>query len=130
MSTQNTSTRSFQVNAAMSRDRVVACSNNGYLDLAGCDSAIAVGVIQEDVTAGAYENARVRLWGAGTMMIAVTGCPLTAGDIMVVVTSGYVSVTNARAGNTSTKVGILLESASSTSNGQLREVSFGFLPVT
>ena len=122
MSTQNNFSRSFQANAAMSRGRVVRVSANGYLDLAVVDAAAHVGVLQEDITSSAYENANVRLWGSGTCMIAVTGVPLTAGNVMVVCTNGYVSVTNGLAGNSGVKVGVLLENAAT--NGELKEVAF------
>jgi hypothetical protein len=128
MSVQKDFTGSWQVNAAMSRGFVVAFSPNGKLSLALCDSATSIGVIQEDTTANSYENPKVRLWGAGTVMVAVTGCPLTAGDVMVVVTGGYVSVTNGKTGNVSTKVGILLESAAT--NAELKEMAMGFAAVT
>lgn len=130
MSTQQDFTRSFQVASAMSRGRVVKCDTNGKADLLGCDANGGVGVLQRDTTANAYENPKVRLIGAGTVMVSVTGCPLTAGDLMVCVTSGQVSVTNGRTGNSSVKFGILLESAGPTCNGELREVAMGFLPAT
>ncbi len=114
----------------MSRGRVVAVSNNGYIDLAAVDSGIAVGVIQEDITSGTYENANVRLFGTGTAMIAVTGTPLTAGDVMVICTSGYVSVTNGLVGASGVRIGVLLESAGPSTNGQLREVAFQGVRVT
>lgn len=128
MSSQQDLTRSFQVNAAMSAGRVVAVSNNGYIGLAACDSAIAIGVLQVDTTANAYENPRVRLLGAGTVLVSVTGCPLTTGDVMVVVTSGQVSVTNGRTGDTGVELGVLLENAAT--NGELKEVTMGRCPVT
>jgi hypothetical protein len=128
MASQNDLTRSFQVNAAMSRGFVVALSPNGKLSLALCDSGTAIGVVQEDATANSYENPKVRLFGAGTVMVAVTGVPLTAGDVMVVVTGGYVSVTNGRAGNTGQKVGILLESAATAA--ELKEMIMGVGVVT
>jgi hypothetical protein len=122
MSSQNNFSDSYRVNAAMSRGRVVALSSNAKIDLAGCDETRAIGVLQEDVSAEAYENAPVRFLGTGSVMVAVTGTPLTAGDTMVLVTSGFVSVTNGRAGDTGVKIGILKESAAVGSNGQLREV--------
>lgn len=128
MATQQDLTRSFETNTAMSRGRVVALSNNGKITLAACDSAIAIGVLQVDTTANAYENPKVRLFGAGTVLVSVTGCPLTAGDVMVVVTSGQVSVTNARTGDTGVEFGVLLESAAT--NGDLKEVTMGRCPVT
>lgn len=124
MSAQNDFSRSFQVNAAMSRGTVVACSPNGKLTAALCDSSTTIGVLQDDCTSNTYENPKVRLWGAGTAQIAITGAPLTAGDVMVVVTGGYVSVTNARAGDTGVKIGVLLENAST--NGQLYEVAMRY----
>jgi hypothetical protein len=123
MSTQQDFTRSFEVNAAMSRGRVVACSPNGKISLAACDDAKSIGVLQVDTTANSYENPKVRLWGAGTAMVAVTGTPLTASDVMVLVTDGYVSVTNGKTGDSGVEIGILLESAAAGTNGQLREVA-------
>ena len=119
---QNNFSRSFQVAAAMSRGRVVAVQTTGKIDLAACDETKAVGVLQEDVTAGAYENAPVRFLGTGSVMVAVTGTPLTAGDIMVLCTNGFVSVTNGRAGDTGVKIGVLLESVAASNNGVLAEV--------
>ncbi len=123
MGSQVDFSRSFQVNSAMSRGRVVAVSNNAKIDLAACDSARVVGVLQIDTSANAYENPKVRLLGVGTALISVTGCPLTAGDVMVVVTSGQVSVTNGRTGDTGVEIGVLLESAGPTENGTLKEVT-------
>lgn len=128
MSTQQDFTRSFQTNTAMSRGRVVALSNNGKITLAACDSAIVIGTLAVDTTAEAYENPKVRLLGAGTVMVSVTGCPLTAGDVMVVCTSGQVSATNARTGDTGVEFGVLLENAAT--NGELKEVAMGRCPVT
>ena len=130
MSTQNDFTRSFRPTTAMSRGRVVKCDTSGQIDLLGCDANGGIGVLMKDTTSNSFENPPVRLIGAGTVMVAVTGCPLTAGDLMVCVTSGQVSVTNGRTGNTSVKFGILLESAGPTENGNLKEVAMGFLPVT
>jgi hypothetical protein len=120
MSSFNDFSRSFQVNAAMSAGRVVALSNNGKIGLAACDAANAIGVLEEDVTAETYENPKVRLLGACSRLISVTGCPCTAGDVMVIVTNGQVSVTNARAGDTGVEIGVLVENAGT--NGQLKEV--------
>lgn len=122
MSSQVNFSDTFQVNEAMSRGRVVALSNNGKIGLAACDSALAVGVLQEDVSANSYENAPVRFLGTGSVMVAVTGTPLTAGDTMVLVTNGMVSVTNGRAGDTGVKIGILRESIGVGNNGLLAEV--------
>ena len=122
MSSQNNFSDSYQVNAAMSRGRVVALSSNGKIGLAACDETRAIGVLQEDVTDGAFENAPVRFLGTGSVMVAVTGVPLTAGDVVVLVTNGFVSVTNGRAGDTGVRIGVLKESAAVGTNGQLREV--------
>lgn len=123
MATQNDQTRSFAVNAAMSAYRVVAVSSNGSIDYAAVDRR-GVGILQEDTTANSYERPAVRLYGAGTFRVAVTGTPLTAGNAMVVVTSGYVSVTNGLVGNTGVVIGTLLESAGPGTNGSIREVAF------
>lgn len=124
MATQNNQSRSFAVNAAMSAFRVVAVSSNGSIGLAAVDVR-GVGILQEDTTANSYERPEVRLYGAGTFRVAVTGTPLTAGNTMVVVTNGFVSVTNGLAGNSGVVIGTLLESAGVGTNGSIREVAFG-----
>lgn len=123
MATQNNELKSFAVNEAMSAFRLVAVSSNGSIGYAAVD-ARAVGVLQEDVSNDSFERGPVRLWGTGTFRVAVTGTPLTAGNTMVVVTSGYVSVTNGLVGNTGYVVGVLLESAAASTNGSVREVAF------
>jgi hypothetical protein len=120
MSSFNDFSRSFQVNAAMSAGRVVALSSNSKIGLAACDAANAIGVLEDDVTSNTYENPKVRLFGAGSRLISITGCPCTAGDVMVVCTNGQVSVTNGRAGDSGVEIGILVENAGT--NGQLKEV--------
>ncbi len=126
MATQNNFTRSFQTNDAASRGMVAAISPNGKVSVALCDSATAIGIFQEDTTSGAYENPVIRLPGTGTVMVSVTGTPLTAGDLMVIVTGGQVSVTNGRAGNSGVAIGLLIESAGPSTNGTLREVAMRF----
>lgn len=123
MATQNDSVRSFAVNAAMSAYRIVAVSSNGSIGLNAVDVR-GIGVLEEDTTANSYERPRVRLWGAGTYRVAVTGTPLTAGNVMVAVTNGFVSVTNGLAGNSGVTVGILLESSGVGTNGAIKEVAF------
>ena len=108
----------------MSAYRVVAVSSNGSIGLSAVDVR-GVGVLQEDTTAESYERPSVRLWGTGTFRVAVTGTPLTAGNVMVVVTNGFVSVTNGLIGNSGVAVGTLLESAGAATNGSIREVAFG-----
>lgn len=108
----------------MSAYRCVAVSSNGSIGLCAVDVR-GIGVIEEDTTSNSYERPRVRLWGAGTFRVAVTGTPLTAGNAMVVCTNGFVSVTNGLAGNTGVIVGTLLESAAVSTNGSIREVAFG-----
>lgn len=107
----------------MSAYRCVAVSSNGSIDVCAVDVR-GVGVLQEDTTANSYERPAVRLYGTGTFRVAVTGVPLTAGNAMVVVTGGYVSVTNGLVGNTGVRVGTLLESAGVGTNGSIREVAF------
>jgi hypothetical protein len=123
MATQNNDTRSFPVNAAMSAYRVVTVSSNGSIGLAAVDQR-GIGILQEDCTANSYERPNVRLYGAGTFRVAVTGTPLTAGNTMVVVTNGLVSVTNGLAGNSGVIIGLLLESAGVGTNGSIREVAY------
>lgn len=124
MATQNNSIRSFQPTAALSAYRVVDVGTAGTINYSAVDQR-GVGVIQEDTTANTYERPAVRLWGTGTFRVAVTGTPLTAGDAMVVVTNGYVSVTNGLVGNSGVVVGILLETTGPATNGSIREVAFG-----
>jgi hypothetical protein len=123
MSSFNDFTRCFQVNEAMSAGRVVALSNNGKIGLAACDAANSLGVLEEDCTANTYENPKVRLWGCGTRLIAVTNTPLTAGDTVVIVTSGYVAGTNGRVGDTGVEIGIMIDTTGNSQNGKLFEVA-------
>lgn len=117
MATQNDFSRTFPVNAAMSANRLVAVSSNGSIGLNPIDVP-GIGVLQTDVTAGAYENAVVRLFGTGTVRVAVTGAPGTCGNTLYAVTNGLVAVTNATVNGQ--KVGIALESF--TTNGVVIEM--------
>ncbi len=126
MSSFNNFSRSFQVNAAMSAGRIVALSNNGKLDLAACDGTNAIGVLEDDTTSNSYENPKVRFFGPFTRLVAITGCPCTAGDRMVLVTNGQASVTNGRAAETGVEFGVLIENAGT--NGQLKEVLLTTVP--
>ena len=119
MAVQHDFSRSFQVNAAMSAGRVVAISNNGKIGLAAINTR-GVGVLQEDTTAEAYENPKVRLYGTGTVRVAVTGTPLTAGDTLYTVTNGLVAGTNGSIG-TAQIFGTLLETTGASANGTLAE---------
>jgi hypothetical protein len=83
-----------------------------------------IGVLLEDVTANAYENPAVRLWGAGTVPVSVTGTPLTAGNLVYAVTGGQVAGTNGFVGTTNGGriVGSIVETTGNTQNGNLFEV--------
>ena len=115
MATQNDFSRSFTVNAAMSAFARVAVSNNKSIGLAAI-GVVGVGVLQEDCTSGAYENPKVRLYGNGTVKIAVTAVPVTAGDVLFCVTNGLVANTGG-----TVSFGYALENAAT--NGQIVEVA-------
>jgi len=113
MATQTNDGGSFRVNAAMSAGSRVALSTNGYIGLASA-SVAGVGVLQADVTADSFVVAPVRFYGAGSARMLVTGCPLTAGDILYAAANGRVAPTGSIA------IGIARESA--TTNGVIVEV--------
>lgn len=117
MATQNDFTRSFQVNAAMSAGLRVSVSSNGKIGLAGA-SEPGVGVLQEDCTANAYENPKVRFYGTGSVVVVGTGAPATAGNLMFAVVTGQVAPT--QAATPQWVVGRLLESY--TVNGSKVEI--------
>jgi len=123
MSTQNTFTRSFQVNSAMSAFYRVTVSTNGKIGLAGVD-VLGIGILQEDCTSNSYENPSVRLWGGGTFKCAITGSSVTAGDTLVAVTGGLAALTNGLVGNSGVIVGMSLETATGASiNGTIIEAA-------
>lgn len=79
MATQNDFSRSFPPNAAMSAYFRVVVSPNGKISLA--DTKVrGIGIIQEDVQGGYWENPAVRLWGTGTCQVMATNGPITPGD--------------------------------------------------
>jgi hypothetical protein len=120
MATYNDFTRSFQVNAAISAGSRVALSHNGSIGVAG-DRVLGIGVIDRDCSAAAYENPKVRFYGTGSVGVAVTGGPATAGDKMYCLATGQVGPTSAAAGN-GIQFGILLQSYSAGDNGTIAEV--------
>ena len=124
MATANDISRSFLVNAAMSAGSLVAVSSNAKLDLNAINK-FGIGVLIDDVTAGTYENPKVRLWGAGTVRVSVTGTPLTSGDLLYAVTGGQVAGTNGFIGNTNGGriVGSLVETTGASQNGNLFEMA-------
>ncbi len=121
MSTQNNFSRSFEPAVAISRGRVVSVIASGKVALAPVAATNAIGVVQEDVGTGAWENASVRLFGTGTAMISVTGVPVTAGDVMFLCTNGQVSATDGIVGASGVRIGVLLENVAT--NGLLAEVA-------
>jgi hypothetical protein len=123
MATANNLTRTFPVTTAMSRGTVVFLHTDGNIR-ANAINKFGVGVLLDDCTAGAYENPAVRLWGAGTVPISVTGTPLTAGDLVYAVTGGQVAGTNGFVGTTNAGriVGTIMETTGNSQNGNLFEV--------
>lgn len=87
MATQNNDTRTFQANAAMSAYRLVAISSNGGVGLNPATKA-GDGVLQEDVKDGDAKGAVVRMPGAGSFKVAITGA-VTAGNLLFAEASGY-----------------------------------------
>ena len=88
MATQNDFYRSFQVNAAMSANRRVAISNNGKIGYASA-TELGVGILQEDTSAGSYESPSVRLYGTGTLRVAISAIT-TTGDSLICAANGLV----------------------------------------
>ena len=123
MATTNNLTRTFPVTVAMSKGTVVQLHTDGNIRPNPINS-FGIGVLLDDCTANAYENPAVRLWGAGTVPITVTGTPLTAGDIVYAVTSGRVAGTNGFVGTTNAGriVGSIVETTGNTQNGNQFEV--------
>lgn len=120
MGTYNDFSRSFQVNAAMSAGARVALSSNGKIGLAG-DRVLGLGVLERDTSANAYENPKVRFFGTGSALVAVTGGPATVGDKVYCLANGQVGPTSAAAGN-GIQFGLLLESYAAADNGSIAEV--------
>ena len=114
MATQNDFSRSYSVNAAMSAFVRVAVSSNGRIGPAGL-GVVGVGMLQEDTTAGTYENPKVRFYGTGSARAAVTGCPITASAVLFCLANGLAGP----AGGT-VSYGYALENAAT--NGQVIEV--------
>lgn len=91
MATQNDHTRTFPANAAMSAFRLVALSSNGGVGVNPATSA-GVGILQNDVIQDDARGAVVRLPGAGSYKIAITGA-VTAGNLLYAAASGYAAAT-------------------------------------
>jgi hypothetical protein len=122
MATANNLTRTFPVTVAMSKGTVVQLHTDGNIRPNPINQ-FGIGVLLEDCTANAYENPAVRLWGAGTVPVSVTGTPLTAGNTLYAVTGGQVAGTNGFIGSTNAGriVGVLIETTGASQNGNLFE---------
>ena len=92
MATSHDNSRTFPSNAAMSQNRLVVLSSNGGVDLAGDDVA-GIGILTRDTVEGDTYGAVVRLPGAGTMPVAITATPVTAGDLLYAAATGYAAPT-------------------------------------
>ena len=123
MATANNLTRTFPVTVAMSKGTVVQLHTDGNIRPNPINQ-FGIGVLLEDCTANAYENPAVRLWGAGTVPVSVTGTPLTAGNLVYAVTGGQVAGTNGFVGTTNGGriVGSIVETTGNSQNGNLFEV--------
>jgi hypothetical protein len=123
MATANNLTRTFPVTVAMSKGTVVQLHTDGNIRPNPINQ-FGIGVLLEDCTANAFENPAVRLWGAGTVPVSVTGTPLTAGNLVYSVTGGQVAGTNGFIGTTNGGriVGTLIETTGAAQNGNLFEV--------
>ena len=123
MATANNLTRTFPVTVAMSKGTVVQLHTDGNIRPNPINQ-FGIGVLLDDCTANAYENPAVRLWGAGTIPVAVTGTPLTAGNLVYAVTNGQVAGTNGFIGgaNGGRIVGQLIETTGATQNGNIFEM--------
>ena len=94
MATQSNFTRSFQTATAMSANRRVALSTGtNYLSGYADNTVPGIGVLQEDVTANAYERPVVRLYGTGTTRISITAQPVTANTTLYAAANGQVAPT-------------------------------------
>jgi hypothetical protein len=121
MATQNDFSRAFPVNTAMSAFRRVSLSSNGGLGYSQATEA-GVGVLQDDVLGLAYENPKVRFYGTGSVMVAVTGGPATAGATMWAAVTGYVTPIVPSPVTAGVTFGILLAPLIVTVNGTFAEV--------
>ena len=123
MATANNLTRTFPVTVAMSKGTVVQLHTDGNIRPNPINQ-FGIGVLLDDCTANSYENPAVRLWGAGTVPVSVTGTPLTAGNILYAVTGGQVAGTNGFIGgaNGGRILGSLVETTGSAQNGNTFEV--------
>lgn len=91
MATQNDTTRTFIANAEMSQFIRVALSTNGGVGPAPA-SGPGIGFLQRDVVTNDTYGAVVRMPGAGSFKVAVTGA-VTAGDQLYPAANGYVAAT-------------------------------------
>ena len=117
MATQNDFSRAFPASVPMSAWRRVSCTSTGAIAYANATDP-GVGVLQEDVLGGTtYENPKVRFYGTGSVMVAVTGGVATPGNTAYTAVTGYVS---AATSSGSITFGIFLTAA--TPNGTVAEV--------
>lgn len=95
MATQHDKTRTFVANAEMSQFIRVALSTNGGVGPAGTANP-GIGILQNDTVTNDTYGAVVRMPGAGSFKIAVTGT-VTAGDQLYPAADGYASATGTTA---------------------------------
>ena len=91
MATQHDTTRTFVANAEMSQFIRVTLSTNGGVGPAGTANP-GIGILQNDTVTNDTYGAVVRMPGAGSFKIAVTGA-VTTGDLLYPAAAGYASAT-------------------------------------
>jgi hypothetical protein len=89
---QSDNTFTLRAAAAASAFRRVTVNASGQSAVAD-NTVKGVGVLQRDVSAETWDAATIRTWGAGTHAVAVTGAPITAGDLAYAAAGGLVAAT-------------------------------------
>lgn len=89
---QNDRSFTLRAAAAASAFRRVTINSSGQSAVAD-NTVKGVGVLQRDVSAESFDSAVIRTWGAGTHAIAVTGAPITAGDLAYAAAGGLIAAT-------------------------------------
>jgi hypothetical protein len=114
MATQFEGAGSFLANSAISAFRGVTLSTNRGIG-ASATAVVPLGITQQDADSGNMVAVKF-LHDSGTYRISITGCPVTAGDVIFAGANGQAT----RTGGTVT-IGRALESAST--NGSIIEAA-------
>lgn len=121
MSTQNsTGTKDFTITGtSLSAWRIVEIQSDGTVGYTTATGQSGIGVLQADGSSTYLAgHVPVRLWtNPGTIMVSITGQPITAGNTLYATTSGQATPTSATG---SVAIGKALDS--STTNGDIIEI--------